>query len=67
MLVECGLCDWTFERDETDDMDEHNQNVMDAQEEYAKHVWLKHPDQARTDYVAVAYIRAIAAHQARTS
>lgn len=48
-------------------MEEHNRNIMDAQEDYAKHMWQRHPDRARADAVAIAYIRAIAAKQARTS
>jgi hypothetical protein len=67
MIGECELCDWTFERDETEDLEEHSRNVMDALEEYAKHMWLQHPDRARTDSIALQYIRAIAAKQARTS
>lgn len=67
MLAECELCDWTFERDETDDMEEHNRNIMDAFEEYAQHMWRSHRDRARTDPIAVQYIRAVAAKQARTS
>jgi hypothetical protein len=63
-LVECGLCGWSWTLDE--DREEH-EILSEAAVAYARHMWNDHPDLARTDPIAVEYIRARAAHQARTS
>jgi hypothetical protein len=56
-----------YECDDPEDEESYTDALREGSVLYARHMWNRHYDVARTDYLAVMFIRLIAAEQARTS